>query len=64
MDLQKQAKQGARTADGRFAKGHSGNPVGRPPGLRNHATRMAELVLDSAAQGGCRGRSRSPSAVT
>jgi hypothetical protein len=50
MDLQKQAEQAVRTADGRFAKGSSGNPAGRPPGLRNHATRIAELVLDGAAE--------------
>jgi hypothetical protein len=53
MDLQKQAEQAeqaVRTADGRFAKGSSGNPAGRPPGLRNHATRIAEFVLDGAAE--------------
>ncbi len=49
-DLQKQAEQVERTPDGRFAKGRSGNPAGRPPGLRNHAIRAAELLLDGEAE--------------
>jgi hypothetical protein len=35
-----------RTAEGHFVKGQSGNPVGKPPGCRNHATRIAETLLD------------------
>jgi hypothetical protein len=33
-----------RTASGRFAKGSSGNPAGRPKGARNRATLMAEAL--------------------
>ena len=34
----------ARDARGRFAKGHSGNPRGRPPGIRNPRRRLPDLV--------------------
>src|SRR5260370_32456883 len=34
---------------GRFLKGRSGNPGGRPPGLRNKATLAAEVMLDGEA---------------
>ena len=44
--LQKQAE---RTPEGHFAKGFSGNPAGRQPGSRNHATRIAEMLLDGEA---------------
>jgi hypothetical protein len=48
-----QAEQGgapaARDAQGRWRKGASGNPAGRPLGARNQATRMAEALLDAAA---------------
>ncbi|HJU19640.1 MAG TPA: DUF5681 domain-containing protein [Stellaceae bacterium] len=50
MDLQKQGKQAKRRADGRFAKGCSGNPAGRPPGLRNRAIRAVETLLDGEAE--------------
>jgi hypothetical protein len=40
--LQKQERE----PDGHFRKGHSGNPAGRPPGCRNHATEMAEVLLE------------------
>ncbi len=33
-----------------FAKGKSGNPAGRPCGIRNKATRHAELRLDGEAE--------------
>jgi hypothetical protein len=39
-----------RTAEGRFVKGQSGNPAGKPPGCRNHATRAAEAFLDGEAE--------------
>ena len=39
----------ARDAEGRWRKGASGNPAGRPRGSRNRATRMAEMLLDAAA---------------
>jgi hypothetical protein len=34
----------ARDARGRFAKGHSGNPRGRPPGIRNPKRRLPDLA--------------------
>jgi hypothetical protein len=34
----------ARDARGRFAKGSSGNPRGRPPGVRNPRRRVPDLV--------------------
>ena len=34
---------------GRFRKGQSGNPAGRPPGVRNKATETAEMLLDGEA---------------
>jgi Family of unknown function (DUF5681) len=34
----------ARDARGRFAKGHSGNPRGRPPGIPNPKRRIPDLI--------------------
>jgi hypothetical protein len=34
---------------GRFPKGHSGNPAGRPVGSRNAATEIAQALLDGEA---------------
>ena len=34
----------ARDARGRFAQGSSGNPCGRPPGIRNPKRRVPDLV--------------------
>src|SRR5579872_4703899 len=39
-----------RDRRGRFVKGHSGNPCGRPPGIRNYATMAAEAMLDGEAE--------------
>jgi len=39
-----------RTAEGHFVKGQSGNPAGKPPGCRNHATRIAETLLGMLRQ--------------
>ena len=33
-----------------FPKGQSGNPAGRPPGARNHATLAAEVLLEGEAE--------------
>lgn len=44
-----QQKQVERTPDGRFEKGQSGNPAGRPVGSRNRATLAAEMLLDGDA---------------
>jgi hypothetical protein len=47
--LQDQQKRGMPR--GRpFEKGCSGNPAGRPYGLRNRATQMAEALLDGEAE--------------
>ena len=40
-----QIKQGAWDRGGRFAKGRSGNPAGRPRGCRDHINRAARLLL-------------------
>jgi hypothetical protein len=39
LDLIKQEEQGARDERGRFVRGHSGNPGGRPKGCRDHVNR-------------------------
>ena len=39
-----------RKQDGRFAKGASGNPSGKPAGSRHKATLAAEALLDGEAE--------------
>ena len=50
MPVDSVQEQVSREADGRFRKGRSGNPRGRPMGVRNKATEAAELVLDGEAE--------------
>jgi hypothetical protein len=38
-----------KESNGQFAKGTSGNPAGRPPGSRNHATLLMEAMLEGEA---------------
>jgi hypothetical protein len=38
-----------RDAEGRWQKGASGNPAGRPMGSRNRATLMSQMLLDASA---------------
>ena len=45
LDQIKQGEQGARDPRGRFPKGRSGNPAGRPRGCRDHTNRAARLLL-------------------
>src|SRR5712671_4610983 len=45
LDLIKQGEQGAWDRRGRFARGRSGNPAGRPRGCRDHVNRAARLLL-------------------
>ena len=45
LDLIKQGEQGVRDRRGRFARGRSGNPAGRPRDCRDHVNRVARLFL-------------------
>ena len=45
LDQIKQGEQGVRDRRGRFARGRSGNPAGRPRGYRDHVNRAARLWL-------------------
>ena len=45
LDQIKQEKQGSRDPRGRFSKGRSGNPAGRPRGCRDGVNHAARLLL-------------------
>src|SRR5207247_10941318 len=45
LDQIKQEEQGVRDRRGRFARGRSGNPAGRPRGCCDHVNRAARLLL-------------------
>jgi hypothetical protein len=40
----------SRDQGGRFRRGHSGNPAGKPKGTRHRATLAVEAILDGEAQ--------------
>src|SRR5258708_16896567 len=44
-----QQNQAERNEIGQFVPGQSGNPAGRTPGSRNHATVLAEQLFDGAS---------------
>jgi|SRR6516162_1969663 len=46
-DLQIQVE---RTPQGRFVKGQSGNPAGKPLGCRNHVARIVDTLLEGGVE--------------
>lgn len=47
----KKPDNSGRNQDGTFKKGVSGNPKGCPSGSRNHATIMAQKLIDDKSEG-------------
>jgi hypothetical protein len=50
LDLIKQGEQGVRDRRGRFARGRSGNPAGRPRSCRDRISRAARVPLAGERQ--------------
>ena len=50
LDLIKQGEQGVRDRRGRFARGRSGNPAGRPRSCRDRISRAARSLLAGERQ--------------
>jgi Family of unknown function (DUF5681) len=50
LDQIKQEEQGPRDRRGRFLRGHSGNPAGRPKGCRDRANRAGSTLLAEAGE--------------
>jgi hypothetical protein len=48
--MEEQQKQRGRGRGRPFEKGQSGNPSGRPRGIRNRATQTMQILLDGEAQ--------------
>ena len=46
VSVQPAAMQPGRDSAGRFLPGQSGNPLGKAPGTRNHASRLRELMAE------------------
>lgn len=51
MDTVSAENSGPKQAGGRFRKGQSGNPAGKPKGTRHKATHLAQTLLDGQAEG-------------
>jgi hypothetical protein len=52
-NIKRPENTGEIQVNGRFAKGQSGNPAGRPSGARNHSTLLAERLLESQTREIC-----------
>lgn len=49
-DRPRRPENSRRKQDGKFRKGKSGNPAGKPMGARNYVTRLAEQLIDGQAE--------------
>jgi hypothetical protein len=48
--MDKPERTGGKQGNGRFKKGVSGNPGGRPPGSRNKASLLAQALLEGQSE--------------